>query len=203
MKPLSHRPVGNGTRATAINNKGQFVGATTVDDPSADLPVHAFLWVGGKPAGHMKDLGTLLSFRHSLATALNERGQIVGYTSTMADAKLTYLWRGRPGGARAFLWSHGKMRALGTLRGGDFSMAFGINNAGQVVGASDTPGKTHNLEEDHAFLWQKGWMYDINELLPPDSGWTLETASAINNRGQIVGNGLYMGESHAFLLTPQ
>jgi hypothetical protein len=41
-------------------------------------------------------------------------------------------------------------------------------------------------------------MRDLTMLLPAGSGWTLEAASGINDRGQIVGN----GSNGAFLLTP-
>jgi probable HAF family extracellular repeat protein len=53
------------------------------------------------------------------------------------------------------------------------------------------------------FLWtkQKG-MQDLNNLIPPKSGWVLEYAASINNRGQITGSGTINGETHAFLLTP-
>jgi hypothetical protein len=41
---------------------------------------------------------------------------------------------------------------------------------------------------------------DLNSLLDPDSGWVLKTATAINDRGEIVGWGEKDGETHAFLL---
>ena len=45
-------------------------------------------------------------------------------------------------------------------------------------------------------------MRDLNATLPADSGWTLEKAKAINNRGQIIGSGTLNGQAHMFLLTP-
>ena len=45
-------------------------------------------------------------------------------------------------------------------------------------------------------------MYDLNNLVPPNSGWTLGAANAINDLWQIVGNGLVNGAGHAFRLDP-
>ena len=38
--------------------------------------------------------------------------------------------------------------------------------------------------------------------IPEGTGWDLGSARDINNRGQIVGNGILNGESRAYLLTP-
>lgn len=51
-------------------------------------------------------------------------------------------------------------------------------------------------------LWGSTILYDLNSLIPPESGWVLKEASAINDLGQIAGHGLYQGEQRAFLLTP-
>jgi probable HAF family extracellular repeat protein len=46
-------------------------------------------------------------------------------------------------------------------------------------------------------------MTDLNALISPSSGWTLQIATAINDSGQIVGHGLNSaGQQDAFLLTP-
>ena len=46
-------------------------------------------------------------------------------------------------------------------------------------------------------------MVDLNDLIDSASGWTLASATAINDSGWIVGNGTNsLGQSHAFLLTP-
>ena len=42
-------------------------------------------------------------------------------------------------------------------------------------------------------------MIDLNSLLPAGSGWTLDEATAINDRGQIVGEGYYHGVECGFL----
>lgn len=45
-------------------------------------------------------------------------------------------------------------------------------------------------------------MQDLNTLIPPGQGWLLQSATAINNVGQIVGTGLLNNQPHGFLLTP-
>jgi probable HAF family extracellular repeat protein len=53
-----------------INDTGQVVGMTILSDGSE----HAFLYSGGV----MTDLGTLPGFGDSVATAINNAGQVVG-----------------------------------------------------------------------------------------------------------------------------
>ena len=44
---------------------------------------------------------------------------------------------------------------------------------------------------------------DLNSLIATNSGWTLQSANAINDNGQIVGYGINpSGQMDAFLLTP-
>jgi len=83
----------------------------------------------------MKDLGTL-GGTGSVAYAVNDAGQVVGYSQTAT------------GDTHAFLYSGGIMMDLGTF-GGRTSYAFGINKLGQVTGVADFPGNTGTV---HAFL---------------------------------------------------
>jgi probable HAF family extracellular repeat protein len=50
----------------------------------------------------------------------------------------------------------------------------------------------------HALLWNNGTPTDLGTL-----GGDVSGAYGINDAGQIVGRGVYHGEWHAFLLTPQ
>ena len=72
------------------------------------------------------DLGTL-GGTYSSAFAINERGQVVGDSTTDPNSGETH----------AFLWQRGTMTNLGTL-GGSFSQALAINERGQVMGKSTT-----------------------------------------------------------------
>ncbi len=135
------------------------------------------------------DLGTL-GGRGSLATTINDRGQVVGNSSTASDEINTH----------AFIWENGVMTNLGTL-GGNSSYIWGypyhhnINHTGQVVGWSKTSSNAW-----HAFIWQSGTMIDLGTLGGNDS-----YAAAISDSGQVVGwsvtasgsgHALYLGERY-------
>jgi probable HAF family extracellular repeat protein len=155
---------------------------------------HAFLY----RSGTMQDLGTL-GGNTSLGTAINNNGQIVGYSLTGAGSK------------HAFLYDGTGMHDIDALsvNTGDSTQAFGINNSGQVVGLyiSQPSGTLH------PFIYQGGKMQELENLIPPNSGWTLGAYSvnlpyaynvvmAINDAGQIIGSGVFNGLLQAYLLTP-
>jgi hypothetical protein len=54
-----------------------------------------------------------------------------------------------------------------------------------------------------AVLFRDGvGLADLNTLISPASGWTLQVARDISDTGLIVGLGMFGGRSTAFLLTP-
>jgi probable HAF family extracellular repeat protein len=173
----------------ALNNHGQVVGFSNL---AGDQTAHPFLWPGKD--GKMRDLGTL-GGSYGTANAINEAGEVAGYAGNTGDQATL-----------AFLWRNGEMTNLGTVNGDPCSTGNAINSKRQVVGISTA---TCNFTTGRrAFLWENGSMVDLNTLIPPSSGLQLTLAEAINDRGEIVGNGTPTGCGiveqcgHAFLLIP-
>ena len=104
-------------------------------------------------------LGTLGGDR-AWAQAMNDHGQVVGYSDTSG------------GDVHGFLWDQGVMTDLATL-GGGYSRAHDINNSGVIVGESD----------GRAVSWTSGAITDLDTL----QGGTASRAYAINDSGEIVG----------------
>src|SRR2546430_9949553 len=92
------------------------------------------------------------------------------------------------------------MTDLGLLPGETDSVAYGVNASGDVVG--NTNGSACGCGPDTAFVYTGGAMWNLNSLIPGGSGWDLRNARAINDSGQIVGDGYHDGMHRAFLLTP-
>lgn len=111
----------------------------------------------------------------SVPVAINNLGQVVGFLP-------------RGDGAHAFLYTGTGFVELGTLGGGS-SRAYGINDAGVVVGEAENGAGT-----PRAFVYSSGAMSDLGTFGGPSS-----RASAINNRGQIAGVADSEDGSFAFL----
>jgi probable HAF family extracellular repeat protein len=100
----------------------------------------------------------------------------------------------------AFLWKNGVMTNLGTADGDPCSQANMINSKSQIVGISGT---CDFFTVQHAFIWEKGQMTDLNSVVGEGSGLRLLDALEINDRGEIIGQGaLANGDQHVFLLIP-
>lgn len=150
------------TIARDINDSGDVVG--TANAGGVDLG-HAVLWT----AGTVIDLGTLAKGGYSEGWAINDKGQIVGSSSTDA---------GSPG-PHAFLYTQAEGMADLTPDS-DTGYALDINEAGQVTGYKTAPGGYH------AFRWQDGKAEDLG-VIP---GFAHSFGWAINAAGQVAGSSI-------------
>jgi probable HAF family extracellular repeat protein len=186
--------LGGYLEGNAVNERGEVVGDSS---PAGASLTHAFLWSGGQsvdlgvlPGGEAGgDCGFCVAGNYSVATAINDAGEVVGQSAAAGQV------------LHAFLWRNGSMADLGTLAGDNRSYASSINKRGQIVGWS---GHSTGIIIDYtrAVLWSDGNIVNLNDLIAPDSGWILDMAVAINMRGQIAGTGHRNGIARAFLLTP-
>jgi uncharacterized membrane protein len=95
---------------------------------------------------------------------------------------------------RPFLYDGSAMIDITSLESGT---GRAINSNDAVVGKAIFP-----IIGGRPFLHTGGMLFDLNDLLPPDSDWTLVDVFAINDSGQIVGFGTHAGHTRAFLMTP-
>lgn len=192
----------------AINNLGQVVGA------SGRLPTTSFLW----------SLESLQIGLFSYPNDINDAGQVVGIVETSPDG--AFVWSSSDG--RTLITPpldedddyydfpseavaiNNLSQVVGRLSNSvDGNIGFlwskdtGIINIGSGVRPTDINDKTQVVGWGGYFWSEKTGRLDLNNLIDPNLGLSIERANAINNKGQIVGSGRNQnGELRAFLLTP-
>jgi len=178
-----------------INDSGQFTGYSA--DGLSSRPI---LWLPspnfGLPEG-MNLLDPMPGDSDTIGYSINASGQIAGRS---------YRPFGNQSRTRAFVWlpepKFGLPAGYFDLGGYDpngsyyYVSATSINDSMQVVGSNSRGGFDVN-----AFLWEPGpGMQNLNNLIDPESGWSLTYAMDINQNGSIIGLGKFNGVDHAYLL---
>ena len=136
---------------------------------------HAFAWDSTRRAPRI-----IVPDRFSAAIAINDAGDIL-----VQAGREVYLEQG------------GRPRKL-ALSAAQLNTARSMNNCSLVVG-----GYGPDSDRYHGFLWSPaGGFQDLNSLVSPGSGWTIQDALAINDRGEIVGKATRNRDEAGFLLTP-
>jgi len=155
------------SEAFAINSAGTVAGYSSTGPTS---PAAIF------SASSTTSIGTLGG--NANAYSINRFGQIVGASVVVGGVR------------RAFLYSGGQMRDLGTLGGDLYSWATGINSSGQIVGVS-----YGTSAAGHAFIYSGGAMHALGTL-----GGSMSQAMGINDSGTVVGDSTVAGDrnAHAF-----
>jgi probable HAF family extracellular repeat protein len=181
--------------ATAINDNGQIVGISGICDQAVGRHTakHAVLWENGG----VTDLGTFPAPWWNTPTAINQHGDIVGFSGdpSFVDGEILH----------AFVWTKDNgLKFLKPLRGRTpqhvDSEAYGINEAGQIVGVSCDAAQN----DCRAVIWDHGvYPTDLNDFKGSYSGF-LASAKDINNKGEITGRGVdpATGSLIAYLAVP-
>lgn len=146
-------------------------GATGYSDPHA-------LNRYGSVAGEWGGSFTVNAFAYQNATNTSIVPNGVAYSINNSN------WVAGEAGAaftHAFLYSNGMMSDLGTLPGASYSVAWAINDAGEVVGEGTISALPN--AEDHAVWWHNGTATNLGVLPSGD----YSSARGINSANEIVG----------------
>lgn len=185
MSPLSPLSGGIDSYAAGINNRGQVAGwaENGVHDPTCNSPqvlqFEGVVW--GPEAGQITQLSPLAPDPDSAATAINDRGQIVGISGLCSNAV------GGTSAEHAVLWENENSLPIniGNFDGGlAWNTPTAINDRGQVVGFGNQKGSPASAFNPIAFVWdeQRG-IQPINPIGDDTKSW----AWGINKSGVIVG----------------
>lgn len=189
-----------GTAETSTPNEEDFCGFNAYGFPSftACLP---FVW----QFGQMTRLPTL-GGANGEALAINNEGEVAGYAETTnADPNpACAVSQFKP-----VIWERGQIHELPTYPGDTDGIPLGINDKGQVVGASGACASFNPLSgfyfvDYHALLWEgDGSYHDLGNLGGTGGFPVGNFAIGINNQGQVVGHSNLPNNTtfHAFLWT--
>jgi len=176
----------------AINAVGDAAGGGTVTS-AGQARRHAAIF---RADGSLVDLGVLPGDATSVATAINDRGDVVGESSGT-------------GAYRSFLWSAAQGLvdlSAQTPCGGDKTLhtPLGITEAGVVLGECLSP---EGVGSAGYLLWQAGeplaFLRDLIDYDGPPADLGTLILFALNESGAIVGSIRTATGSHAVLLVPR
>ena len=208
-------------RFTDINNHDQVTGYTYAGwyrFSSGD----AFVWQAGETTwlgkfGVPPPLQPTGTIRHAIASEINDDGLVAGSMTYYVDS-------------RSIAWKDGVFSYVAPV-GGSSLASVAVNDAGMIanstpygglfvwqqgsitplaphisfsVDAIDSEGRIVGFAEGGGALWDGEYVVRLDDLLPPDSEYTVERTTGINDVGQIVGYGKHRtsGDTVALLLTP-
>lgn len=161
--------------ATAVSRSGEVVGISGICDQAVGrfTARHAVAWIGCA----ITRLKTIGGIAWNTPTAINDRGQIVGFLDKPGKSD-------RQGGPNfiSAIWEDSSKapRVIGTLPGDALSEPTSINNHGVVLGVS--------FPSSHVYLWQNGTMTDFTKLVATAyPKLTIVSVGGINDAGQIAG----------------
>lgn len=206
---------GNGVHAFGLNDADVVVGEAVVAAGGPSAPV---VWdkgrlkpLGGCCGGTAKGInargevvgdiydaqGRYGAFHGTAAAGIEPLGPVGNFSSAVAvNARATVLVQEFP---ENFLVSAGASEHL-SLSPRFPSRARAFNGCEVVVGSFGP-----FSDAERAFIWDRSSGFqDLNSLITPGSGWKLEAATGINERGEIIGRGDLAGDDDTgFVLLPE
>ncbi|HXC43077.1 MAG TPA: hypothetical protein VNY51_06105 [Candidatus Dormibacteraeota bacterium] len=186
--------------AAGVNNQGQIVGwaENGVHDPTCNnnppfsqfLQFEAAMW--GPRLNQMTQLRPLAGDPDSAATAINDKGQVVGISGLCSNAV------GGASAEHALLWENGVPTDLGNIGGQAWNTPIALNNEAVIVGFGNISGDENAAENPAAFVWTKA--NKMKEVYPFETD-TNDALFDINDKNQAVGNSFNVnaGTSRAVL----
>lgn len=128
-------PFNDGSRAVAINDRGEVVAQDTYDAATFVLDKN----------GHVTNLASLPGSANVLGVAINNSGQVVG-SQVSSDYLGALIGASNYNYLKAVLYTNGQIVDLNSLlgpgSGWDLTRATGINDLGQIIGQGTYDGQT-------------------------------------------------------------
>lgn len=163
---------GAGAQSSGFGIANGGLAAGSVATANTVIQGHGARFGSGPAPGAPQDLGALASNGWSIGRSINAAGQVAGY----AQASPPY------GIPHATLWTGGTLLDINPT-GGTYSQAFGINNAGTVVGSFAHYFDGFGGSITSAFV--RAADGQVKELMPQVG--SIAAGYAINESGQVAG----------------
>lgn len=179
-------PSTTSSRAVAINTRGDIVVRS-----GASGAYVAWLVPDG---GTAVDIGVPTGYKSPNPLSITDSGVVLAEVEASNDSARRLALYTPASGSTSAAWTllADARTSWPWFRGGR------ANEFGVVVGSA----RTTPLGADTAVLNSSGVWFRMDDLIPADSGWTLETATAINADGMIVGRGRFKGAPTAYIAVP-
>ena len=218
---LANGPYGDGS-PTCLNDLGQVGGAIAWDGVSSND--HAAWW---DQNGILHDLGSF-GGQWAQVCGINNQGQMLisvvfsgqsevllwdhGVTTPVTpvtsdiwgiDNRGHFLGDGydTQGNSQCYFWNGSSAVVIPPPVPGEFDLHTNINDNDQTI-IDWVAILTQSNTQYSPVLWEDGISYDLNALLEPNSGVTLDGVLSIASDGSMLGGGWDQGQWGYFLLTP-